>query len=210
LGFAADTRTLVAVSEGNGAQRCANQSIAGCNWLLDSTNSSADGLCMSCRLTRTRPDDTDTEALTAFVGTEAAKRRLVFELLDLGLPLRSWEDRSGGLGYHLLSSADENVIIGHEDGIITIDLAESDDPHREQIRQQMGEPYRTMLGHLRHETGHYYWPILVERADQIEGYRVLFGDERADYGESMSHHYENGPAPWWEESYVSAYATMHP
>jgi hypothetical protein len=208
LRFSADRLAVVGVRDGDDVQRCANQDIAGCNWLLDAP--AEDGLCVSCRLTRTRPDDSDTGGLAAFAETEAAKRRVVFEILHLGLPLRSWEDQPGGLGYDLLSSADESVIIGHEDGIITIDLAESDDPHREQIRQQMGEPYRTMLGHLRHETGHYYWPVLVEQTGRVEDYRALFGDERADYGEAMTHHYDNGPTPGWEDDHVSAYATMHP
>jgi hypothetical protein len=208
LGFSADQLTLVAVEHDAGARRCANQTRAGCNWLVN--GSPIDGLCLSCRLTRTRPNDSDATAMMAFAETEAAKRRLVFELLDLGLPLDSWEDQTDGLGYDLLSSATENVIIGHENGIVTIDLAESDDPHREQVRQEMGEPYRTMLGHLRHETGHYYWPVLVERAARLDEFRALFGDERADYGEAMSQHYARGPAPGWENDHVSAYATMHP
>ena len=208
LGFASDQLTVIAVREGAAVRRCANFDVARCNWLIDPDRPEA--LCVSCRLTRTRPADTDTDAMSAFTDTEAAKRRVVFELLDLDLPLDSWQDQPMGLGYDLLSSANENVIIGHEDGIITIDLAESDDPHREQIRQEMGEPYRTMLGHLRHETGHYYWPILVEQTDRLDSFRALFGDERADYGQAMTRHYEQGPTPGWEDDYVSAYATMHP
>lgn len=203
LGFDAQQRTIVDATAG---LRCANQQLAGCNWLVTETG----GLCTSCRLTRTRPPEEDAEATAAFADAEAAKRRLVFQLLELDLPLSSWTDEPGGLAYDLLSSTNEQVVTGHEDGIVTIDLAESDDPHREQIRADMGEPYRTMLGHLRHETGHYYWPVLVERAGRLDGFRELFGDERADYGEAMTRHYEQGAPAGWESEHVSAYATMHP
>ncbi|HEX4249938.1 MAG TPA: putative zinc-binding metallopeptidase [Pseudonocardia sp.] len=206
LGFAAERQTLVEFDPDSGARRCANQRIAVCNWLV----SGPDDLCLSCRLTRTRPPDSDESALAAFADAEAAKRRVVFQLLDLGLPVVSWAERPGGLGYDLLSSHHENVTIGHLDGIVTIDLAESDDPYREQVRLEMGEPYRTMLGHMRHETGHYYWTVLVERTERLAGFRALFGDERADYGEAMARHYAQGAPAGWRGEYVSAYAAMHP
>jgi hypothetical protein len=211
LGFDPDGLALVAVSEADQARRCANQVVAECNWLVpETTTDRGDPLCRSCRLTRTRPSDTDQVAMAGFADAESAKRRLVFQLLDLGLPLDSYLDRPGGLAYDLLSSNDQAVTTGHEDGIVTIDLAESDDPHREQVRQELGEPYRTMLGHLRHETGHYYWDILVERAGRSEGFRTLFGDERADYGEALERHYAKGAPAGWDQDHVSAYATMHP
>jgi hypothetical protein len=206
LGFAADRLALVRYEERSGPRRCANQGLAGCNWLADGPGE----LCASCRLTRTRPADSDPAALAAFAETEAAKRRVVYQLLDLGLPVTGWSDAPGGLGYDLLSSAGRPVTIGHQDGIVTIDLAESDDPYRERVRQQMGEPYRTMLGHLRHETGHYYWMVLVERGGRSAGFRALFGDERADYQDSLTRHYEQGPPDGWATDHVSAYATMHP
>ncbi|MGE3285817.1 MAG: putative zinc-binding metallopeptidase [Pseudonocardia sp.] len=186
--------------------RCANAAIAACNWIP----SRAGAPCLSCRLTRTRPADSDTEAMAAFAATEAAKRRLVAQLFELGLPLRSWADRDGGLAYDLLSSRDAAVVIGHQDGVVTIDLAESDDPHREQVRQEMGEPYRTMLGHLRHETGHYYWTVLVEGTPHLQRFRELFGDERASYADAVDRHYAQGPPADWPDAHVSAYATMHP
>jgi hypothetical protein len=210
LGFDTDQLTLVRFDNTTDARRCANQAIAVCNWLVPATDPDPDALCLSCRLTRTRPSDSDKTALAAFADAESAKRRVVFQLLDLGLPLESWEDRPGGLGYDLLSSNGVQVVTGHEDGIVTIDLAESDDPHREQVRQDMGEPYRTMLGHLRHETGHYYWTVLVEPTERLAGFRALFGDERADYAEAVSRHYDQGAPPGWRSEHVSAYATMHP
>jgi len=208
LGFAVGRRTLVAFSPGTGARRCANQRLAACNWLLDPVD--RDELCLSCRLTRTRPPDSDEPALAAFADAEAAKRRVVFQLLDLGLPVVSWAQQPGGLGYDLLSSRHESVVTGHLDGIVSIDLAESDDPYRERVRLEMGEPYRTMLGHLRHETGHYYWTVLVEQSEGLAGFRALFGDERADYGAAVARHYAQGSPAGWRDEYVSAYATMHP
>jgi hypothetical protein len=230
LAFDAEKMALVAFDPESSQRRCANQAVAACNWLVapaadtaevpaaqDATpaagtsgGTAAEPLCKSCRLTRTRPADTDLAAMAAFAETEAAKRRLVYQILDLGLPLESWADKEGGLGYDLLASNGENVIIGHADGLITIDLAETDDPTREKVRQDMGEAYRTMLGHLRHETGHYYWYVLVEQAGLSEPFRELFGDEQVDYQESINRHYSEGAPVGWEEDYVSAYATMHP
>jgi hypothetical protein len=103
------------------------------------------------------------------------------------------------------------VTTGHLDGVITLDLAEADDAQREKMRTEMGEPYRTLLGHLRHEIGHYYEPILCpEGSPARERYRRLFGDERADYQEAMDRHYQHGAPADWPDRFVSAYATMHP
>ena len=100
------------------------------------------------------------------------------------------------------------MVIGHADGVVTIDLAEGDDAHREQMRRELGEPYRTMLGHLRHESGHYFWTVLVEpQPEALGSFRTLFGDERADYAEALRRHYDGGPPPEWVSDYVSAYAT---
>ena len=188
---------------------CANEVLAGCNWLA--AEDDANGLCLSCRLTRTRPGDDDEEGLASFVRAEAAKRRLVYQLLDLGLPVLPWmDDRQHGLAVDLLSSRDRSVVTGHADGVITLDLAEGDDPHREAVRVKLNEAYRTLLGHLRHESGHYYWDQLVGGPDQVEAFRELFGDERADYSKAISRHYDQGPPDGWEQDYVSAYATMHP
>jgi hypothetical protein len=210
LGFGPDQLTMVSFVEGGGPRHCANQALAACNWLVDTASGGPSQLCRSCQLTRTRPADGDLAALSAFADAESAKRRVVFQLLDLHLPLTSWADRPGGLGYDLLSSNGTRVVTGHLDGIVTIDLAESDDPHREQIRQEMGEPYRTMLGHLRHETGHYYWSVLVEQVGRLDEFRALFGDEQADYGAALTRHYNEGPPAGWADRHVSAYATMHP
>ena len=183
-------------------RRCANAALAECNWMID--ESDADPLCRSCRLTRTRPADGDRDGLAALAKAEAAKRRLIFQVLDLGLPI------GDDLAFDLLTSRPEPVVTGHDDGVITIDLAESDDARRERRRAELGELYRTMLGHFRHEIGHYYWPIMVEQTGELERWRALFGDERLDYDSALQRHYEQGPPPDWKERDVSAYATMHP
>ena len=157
--------------------RCANVELAACNWLP-----ARDGqLCFSCALTRTRPADSDVGALAAFARAEGAKRWLLVELGELALPLPA------GLKFDLLSSEHAPVMTGHADGLITLDLAEADDARRVAAREEMGEPYRTLLGHMRHEVGHAYFPLLSSRA--LDRVRALFGDEREDYQAALDRHY---------------------
>ncbi|GAA2013215.1 putative zinc-binding metallopeptidase [Nakamurella flavida] len=192
------------------SRRCANVHIAGCNWLV-----AADGpgpLCRSCSLTRTRPGASASfQAHSQFAAAEAAKRRLVVELVELGLPITDRiADPDRGLVFDLLSSEHEPVITGHADGVITLDLAEGDDVHREQLRVSMDEPYRTLLGHFRHETGHYYFFVLAETGPARSEFERLFGDPDTDYQAALDRHYSQGAPAGWEQDYVSSYATMHP
>ena len=190
--------------------RCANSAVAACNWLVE-LGPDLPALCESCRLTRTRPSDDDTEAMAEFAEAELAKRRLVFELTELKLPIVDrTEDPETGLAFDLLSSEQQTVMTGHADGVITLDLAEGDDVHREQLRVEMDEPYRTLLGHFRHEIGHYYQMVLVGDGENRAEYDELFGDPDADYQEALDKHYHDGPPENWEQNYVSSYATMHP
>ncbi|OUZ07998.1 hypothetical protein BHE97_14980 [Aeromicrobium sp. PE09-221] len=216
LGFSRVERAIVPLSadddiytDASGLRwtRCANLELSGCTWLTGTP----DGLCFSCSLTRTRPNDADLVGLSAFGIAEQAKRRLIVELDELGLPIvPRQEDPENGLAFDLLSSTNEDVTIGHADGVITIDLAEGNDAYRERLRVQLDEPYRTMLGHFRHEVGHYYEPILVDDDRLRARYRELFGDEGADYQAEIDRHYAQGPPEDWPERYISAYATMHP
>jgi hypothetical protein len=207
LGFDWPRRELLTLpSDGGVAARCANLDLVACNWLVQHDGE----LCASCEVTRTRPSDDDPEGLEQLRVAEAAKRRLLFELGELGLPVHSWRDRDGGLAFELLSSRAEPVTTGHADGVITLDLAESDDVHRMRMREELGEPYRTVLGHLRHEVGHYYWPLLVTEGDARDRFRALFGDEREDYGAALERHYADGPPADWSQQFVSAYAATHP
>jgi hypothetical protein len=189
---------------------CANMHLAECNWLVE--KAPVHRLCRSCALTRTRPDDHDTKALAAFAASERAKRRLIAELHELKLPMIGRdEDTELGLAFDLLSSEHEKVFTGHDNGVITLDLAEGDDVHREQLRIAMEEPYRTLLGHFRHEIGHYYFFRLVAPSqDYSARFRELFGDPDADYQAALDRHYSEGAPAGWEDNYVSSYATMHP
>jgi hypothetical protein len=170
-----------------------------------------DGLCGCCQLTRTRPSDGDTVGLEAFARTEAAKRRLIFQLDFLNLPTTPREvDPVRGLAFDLLSSRRTKITTGHDSGIITIDLAEGDDVHRETVRVRLAEPYRTLLGHLRHEIGHWYWDLLVSDTPFYGRFRELFGDEQLDYVAALETHYDKPADDQWRSSYVSQYASAHP
>jgi hypothetical protein len=204
VGYSRDAAELVLLSPADGRFACANSDIAACNWI-----SAGGGLCPSCALTRTRPPDGD-ELLPAFARAEAAKRRLVYQLDSLGLPITSRAaDPAGGLAFDMLSSARGPITTGHQDGVVTVDLAEGEDPHREALRVSLDEPYRTLLGHLRHEIGHWYWARLVDGV-RTEEFRRIFGDERRDYSAALSAHYGSAPGEGWADEFVSAYAAAHP
>jgi hypothetical protein len=191
-------------------RRCATATATGCNWLVDGESFD---LCPSCVLTRTRPNYENEIARAELARAEMAKRRLVFQLAELGLPLSPWNPNTGtGVAFDLLSSDQNKVITGHADGIITLDLAEADSEHRERLRLQLSEPYRTLLGHYRHEIGHYFWPILVNQYDLLEECRSLFGDDRQDYAEALQQHYDTSDTDdqSWQNQHISRYATMHP
>ncbi|HET9893088.1 MAG TPA: putative zinc-binding metallopeptidase [Mycobacterium sp.] len=221
LGFSLDQMALLVISEDETTehagfvraseyQLCANLLLAECNWLVPVNNPRL--LCTSCALTIERPNDADTVGMAEFARAEAAKRRLIAELHELKLPIVGRDkDPDYGLAFRLLSSAHENVMTGHEDGVITIDLAEGDDAHREQLRVEMDEPYRTLLGHFRHEIGHYYYYRLIAPfRDHVQRFNELYGDHEADYQEALDRHYSEGAPEGWQEVYVSSYATMHP
>ena len=184
-----------------------------CNWAMPSDDPHE--LCVSCRLTRVIPNLNEPKHKDAWYRLEIAKRRLVYSLLKLKLPLATKdEDPKGGLAFELLAPSTEPdadpVFTGHSDGVITINIAEADDVEREKTRLQMHEPYRTLLGHFRHEIGHYYWDRLIEGCDRIDAFRELFGDERESYADAINRHYEHGAPEDWPLRFVSAYASMHP
>jgi hypothetical protein len=203
LRFDPERFELVAVGAASeGPPDCANLALAGCNWVAPA----AGGLCRCCGLTRTRPRNDDAAGLAAFIVAERAKRRAIAQLLELELP--DLED--GKLAFDLLSSEHERVTTGHADGVITIDLAEGDDARREARRVELGEAYRTMLGHVRHELGHFAQPRLLPAEADWQAARSLFGDDREDYGAALERHYAQGAPVDWRQRHVSAYAAMHP
>jgi hypothetical protein len=221
LGFSLGDMTLLVIASGedsehggavdsNEYQLCANLHLAECNWLVE--KAPFPKMCTACALTRTRPNDSATRAMAAFAAAERAKRRLVVELFELKLPIVGRdEDPQYGLAFDLLSSEFEKVYTGHHNGVITLDLAEGDDVHREQLRVEMDEPYRTLLGHVRHEVGHYYFYRLVDPSQNYTNrFRALFGDADADYQAALDRHYNEGAPAGWEDYYVSSYASMHP
>jgi hypothetical protein len=171
-------------------------------------------LCRACRLNRTIPDQGIAEHRRWWGDIERAKRRLVSSLIALRLPVASRvsEDPQRGLAFDVLRAwpGGPHVMTGHADGIITIDVEEADDSRRERLKAALREPYRTLLGHLRHEVGHYYWQRLVESSHWLGPFRALFGDERQDYAAALRRHYEQGPPPDWSLTRVSAYASAHP
>jgi len=197
--------------------RCTQHEPLGCNWLTPGEyDVAARGRCLAHSLIRQEPAPDDTIAREKLVTTGLALRRLVYQLEDLGLPIDPYWRRDGGLAFDLLSSysTGEKILIGHADGVITIDLVESLDAYRESLRVRLGEPYRTMLGHFRHEAGHYYQSILVETgpgaAEYLDRCRELFGDERAGYSDALARHYKFGAPADWQGQFISEYATMHP
>ena len=221
LGFSLPEMALLVIAKGGESdqagfvdaddyQLCGNRNLAKCNWLIRVDNPG--GLCTSCALTVERPNDADTAGLAEFARAEAAKRRLIAELYELKLPIVGHdEDSEHGLAFRLLSSAHEKVLTGHENGVITIDLAEGNDVHREQLRVEMDEPYRTLLGHFRHEVGHYYfYRLITPSSDFLARFNELYGDPDADYQEALDRHYSEGAPEGWKKKFVSSYATMHP
>jgi hypothetical protein len=212
---------LTLTSDGDGFQRlrslqryryCDNAVHMACNWLIP--DDAADRFCPACRFNRVIPDLSIPEHLTQWQRLEIAKHRLFYSLTALGLPLRSYaDDPEHGLAFDFLPDPPgpgPRILTGHDEGLITINLAEADDAMREKFRTEMGEPYRTLLGHFRHETGHYFWNILLRDTGRLDGFRDMFGDETQDYALALQAHYQNGPPSDWEQSYISAYAAAHP
>ncbi len=183
---------------------------AACGWAVPDED--PEPLCSACRLNSVIPDLNKQEQKEAWLRLEAAKRRLLYSLYLLKLPVESQSERpEGGLAFAFMASEkDGQVFTGHSDGLITINVAEADDPFREKIRAELGEAYRTVLGHFRHEIGHYYWDRLVKDSHWQKRFRELFGDERLDYQEALDRHYKEGAPKDWGERFVSQYASMHP
>ena len=193
-------------------RRCANlETPAACNWLIPEQEASE--FCVACRLNRTIPDLTIPENAERWRKVETAKRRLIAQLLNLGLQVVSKaEDEETGLAFDFVGIDLDGVAptTGHANGLVTLDIKEADDAHREKVRNLMREPYRTLLGHFRHEVGHYYWDRLIAGTHWQPRFRELFGDEQASYADALRRHYEQGAPEDWPTRYVSAYATMHP
>ena len=225
LGYLPDRETVTALKprdtgwfalvDPRGTYRyCANASHNVCNWLISAD--SPERLCMTCRHNRVIPDLSQAENLGHWRLIEIAKHRLFYTLLRLHLSAKTKAEDPDGLAFDFLadiaapSPSTPPVMTGHANGVITINLAEADDAERERRRRQMREPYRTLLGHFRHEIAHYYWDRLVAVSAKLDEFRLIFGDERADYGQALQRYYASGPPADWPGRFITAYATAHP
>ena len=224
LGYMPELRALAALEPkgdpnwaplaGDGAPRrfCMNAGQDACNWLTPP--GSDDAFCLACRHNGTIPDLSAPGNLPAWREIELAKRRLFYGLMRWSLPLKTRaEDPQHGLVFEFLADAPaqgQKVMTGHDNGIITIALAEADPAERERRRSEMAEPYRTLLGHFRHEVGHHYWDVLVRDGGRLDSCRAIFGDDRQNYEAALKRHYSDGPPADWPQRFVSSYATAHP
>jgi hypothetical protein len=198
---------------------CNNNQFGVCNWMVaveDGGGEDAAGFCAACRHNHVIPDLSVPGNDLLWARLEGAKHRLFYTLLRLGLPLENRTDNpSHGLVFDFLADLPAahaaRVMTGHDNGLITLALKEADDAAREKMRNEMGEPYRTLLGHFRHESGHYFWDRLISDDEgKLDAFRALFGDEREDYDAALQRHYAEGAPPDWQENFVSLYATAHP
>jgi hypothetical protein len=224
LGFLPGAMTISALKPDGGLFRpmavpdrpvrlCDNAGHAACNWLVE-----ADGVathCLACRHNHVIPDLSIPLNLERWQRLELAKHHLFYSLLRLRLPLTNRiDDPEHGLAFDFLADSPDpgapKVMTGHDNGLITIALIEADDAERERRRAQMREPYRSLLGHFRHEVGHYFWDILVRDGSRLDECRAVFGDDSLDYEAALQTHYTNGPPADWQEHFVSQYASTHP
>lgn len=194
---------------------CANAMEGVCNWLVE--DETAGGMCAACRHNRTIPDLSVPGNPENWAKLEAAKRHLFYSLMLWRLPVKDRvEDPMSGLVFDFVADVAQpdgslfRPLTGHAGGVITMNVAEADDAERERRRAAMGEPYRTLLGHFRHEIGHYYWDRLVRDGGGLDAFRAMFGDEREDYVAALQRHYDGGPPEGWQVRFISAYATAHP
>ena len=231
LGFLPDSRTLSAVepagenswralADGRLYRQCSNYSTYNvCNWMVPVEDGS--DFCTSCRLNHVIPDLAQPQNLALWYRVEAAKRRLLYGLLGLGLNFSGAQPgQQAAMGFEFLADPDhdeefadnvgyQQILTGHMTGVITINIREADDSTRERLRENMNERYRTLLGHFRHESGHFFWERLIAGSRWLEPFRELFGDERQEYQAALQTYYRNGPPSGWQNSFISEYASSH-
>lgn len=231
LGFLPEARTLSALTQVDNErwQAQANNRLYRqcrnyvqhqvCNWMVPDSDQHA--YCFSCRLSEIIPDLSKPDNLKLWGLIESAKRRLIYSLIWLELPISTREQNPQlGLAFHLMedqgysefantSLPQDPVYTGHRNGVITLNIAEADPVSREKTRAHLDECYRTLLGHFRHESGHYYWDVLLRHSSRIEEFRSLFGDERIGYSEVMQGFYDQGPVADWQNNWISGYASAH-
>ena len=185
-----------------------------CNWLV---SDSVDDYCLSCEMNHTIPNLLDKNRRALLKSLEYAKRRLIYSLLSLNLPVVSKQKDRMGLAFKFMEDKrtnpgvfEQHVNTGHFDGMITINIAEADRVNREIARQYTRELYRTLLWHFRHESGHYYFLKLITTDERKRQFVELFGDYTEDYGAALKEYYENNLIAPHDPDMISNYAQSHP
>tara|TARA_R110002167_G_scaffold247108_3_gene452679 strand:- start:328 stop:1371 length:1044 start_codon:yes stop_codon:yes gene_type:complete len=189
---------------------CKNKIYEVCNWILEKND--PQDYCRACQLNRTIPNLSDGKNFPKWQNLEIAKHRLIYQLQKIGLDLPSKITHKDGLCFDFIAKRNNpKIMTGHANGVITILLKEADSVSREQMRMQMQEPYRTLIGHLRHEVGHYFWERLVfSHHEVLMAFRSIFGNEEQSYSDALQTYYKNGAPSDWRDSFISKYATSHP
>ena len=218
LGFDPDAMTMVTLSDRDDLERCGNGQEHGvCNWLKPVESGHA--LCIGCQFNRTIPNLQIEGNSDYWAALESSKKRLLYTLMVLGLPLVTrWDDADNGLLFDFLDDARSNpdlfpdsfVSTGYSEGVITIHVLEADDAARTQIQIELKENFRTLLGHFRHESGHYYWALGRAGGIAPAEFADVFGDEGVDYRAALDRYYRDGAPDAWPEQFISAYASSHP
>ena len=216
LGFFPDTLQMetapAIIPENSPYHYCANKiNYDTCNWMV--TGGDGHSFCLACRLNDVIPDLSIAGNRERWYKLELAKRRCLYTFLQLGLPIEAGENPgTQPIQFRFLSEGPNlpPVLTGHDNGVITINIAEADEDERERRRLKLHEPYRTLIGHIRHESGHYYWDRIIANSSHLQPFRALFGDETLDYNEALQRYYKQGPAADWSDRTVTAYASLHP
>jgi hypothetical protein len=221
VGFDPQTLAMVTLPQGGGGEYayCRNAEYGVCNWLVAAGGAGSQGrggspgYCVACAMNQTIPALGSDDNRRRWRNLEVAKHRLIYSLLRLKLPFGMKGPKGEEkINFNFMEDgpSGERVMTGHDNGIITINTEEADEAARAQHKAELGERYRTLLGHFRHEIGHFYWDVLIKDKPALGRYRALFGDERKDYSAALQTYYSNGAPADWPQRFVSPYATAHP
>lgn len=221
LGFDADNLEIITLAPGhnNGIYSdllrntnyrfCENAAYGTCNWLIPVQYTNT--FCIACQLNRTIPA-LHGQNLERWHRIEEAKHRLVYSLLHFNLPVAPKDAFDNGIAFDFLAdvSPEKRVVTSHNNGVITVNIEEADEAERVRNKRDLGEKYRTLLGHFRHEIGHYYWDVLIKNKPYHIRFQQLFGDENMNYNEALKTYYQNGAPTEWSNYFISPYAASHP
>lgn len=211
LTFEPDKLVMKSDKDGKLYRYCSNREFDVCNWLIPFEM--GERFCEACELNRTIPNLSDHQNFQKWKRLEVAKHRLIYQLDRLKLPYVSkLKKPDEGVCFDFLSrSPTHNRMTGHASGVITILLDEADSVHLEKMKSELLEPYRTLIGHFRHEVGHYFWDLLISKDQKILGeFRSIFGDERENYSQALLSYYQSKYKSDWQGTFISQYASSHP